>query len=115
MAEGEGISPVEYFVLHESDGHCQLWELTAAWTGNGPDDDRRTAMPLLRDAVVGLSLRGLVDVYDLVRWPGDLDDVVPIPPRDVAAAIANVQHWLWRGESTSLITVSLADAGIPYL
>lgn len=115
MAEVEGVSLVEHFVLHESDGHCQLWELAATWTDNGSDDDRRAAVPLLRDAVVGLSQRGLVDVYDLVRWPSDSDDVVPIPLRDVATTIADVEHWLWHGESTSLITVSLADAGIAYL
>lgn len=111
----EGVSPVEYFVLCESDGHCQLWEIAAAWTGDGPDDDRRTAVPLLRAAVVNLSLRGLVDVYDLVRWPGTRAGAVPIPPRDVATTLADVRLWLWRAESTSLITVSLTDAGVPFL
>jgi hypothetical protein len=30
-----GLTPAEYFVLYESDGHVQLWELAAGWTDNG--------------------------------------------------------------------------------
>jgi hypothetical protein len=111
----EGVSLVEHFVLHEADGRCQLWELAAAWTDNGTEDARRASVPLLRDAVVALSRRGLIDVYEIVQWPRNPDVTVWIPPEHVATTIAGAQRWLRHGESTSLVTVSLADAGIKYL
>ncbi|MEU5858930.1 hypothetical protein ABZ799_26740 [Nocardiopsis dassonvillei] len=111
----EGVTPVEAFVLEESDGACQLWELAAAWTDHGSEDERRAAVPLLREAVVNLSRRAFVDVHELVQLPGGHDTAEAISSQRVAATISDVRRWLRSEEATSLVTVTLTDAGVPYL
>jgi hypothetical protein len=60
----EGISPVELFVLQEADSDALLWELAASWTDNGTPEQRMEAVPVLREAVLALAARGLVEVLD---------------------------------------------------
>jgi hypothetical protein len=105
------LSPAEQLVLDESRGYAQLWELVATWTNNADEDERRRAVPALRDAVLSLLRRGLVEVYDFPAWPPDWDQAVRVPPDAVAALTADVENWMWRGGDISLVTVSVSEAG----
>jgi hypothetical protein len=115
VSAGEGIDPIEYFVLHESDGDALLWELAAGWTDNGTPEQRMEAAPLLRDAVTSLGARGFVEVRDFPSWPPDPAQAVLVTGAELDGALAGLQNWLWLEERTSLLTVSLTDTGIPYL
>ena len=105
------LSPAEQFILIESRGDVLLWEIVAAWTDNAGEQERRRAVPILRDAVLSLVQRGLVDVHDFPAWPPDWQQAVPVPPAAVAALTADVENWLWRDGDISLVTVSTSEAG----
>ena len=115
MDAGEGLDAVEYFVLGESDGTALLWELAAGWTGNGTNEQRMEAVPVLRDAVISLVTRGLIEVRDFPSWPPRDDQAVPVAGADLDQALADRQNWLWSDGPTSLLTASLTDSGVPYL
>jgi hypothetical protein len=115
MSSPVGLSPAEYCVLVEADCEALLWEIAAAWTDNGDEADRVQAVPLLQEAVVTLVGYGLVEVHDFPAWPVNWEDAIPIAPDVVGSAIADVESWLWRPGGISLLTVSLTDAGIPWL
>jgi hypothetical protein len=106
---------IEWFVLEEANSHAQLWELAAGWTDNGTLEQRRNAVPLLRDAVTSLAARGFIEVCDFSSWPPKTDQALPLTGAALDEALADPQNWLWRDEHLSLITVSLTDAGVPYL
>jgi len=108
----EDLTPVERHVLSEADGDIQLWELAARWTNNGDDEQRRAAVPVLRAAVTRLVRDGLVDVHDFPAWPTRREDATPIPLKQLHGMLADEQNWLWRGESTSLITIAVTKAGV---
>ncbi|RKS09327.1 hypothetical protein DFP74_5062 [Nocardiopsis sp. Huas11] len=111
----EGVTSVEVFVIEEADGTCALWELAAAWTDDGSEEERREAVPLLREAVVNLSRRAFVDVHVLVRSPGGPESAQAVPSHQVAASVADVRRWLRPDESTGLVTLTLTEAGAWYL
>ena len=108
----QDLRPVERRVLSEADGDVQLWELAARWTNNGDDQRRRAAIPVLREAVTRLVRDGLVEVHDFPAWPVRREDATPIPLNQLPGMLADEQNWLWRGESTSLITISVSKAGV---
>jgi hypothetical protein len=73
------------------------------------------AVPVLREAVLALAARGLVEVLDFPSWPPKDDQAVLMTGAALDEAVADPQNWLWLDEHTSLLTVSLTDAGVPYL
>ncbi|MEV6347579.1 hypothetical protein [Actinoplanes sp. NPDC051851] len=99
MRTDVGVNVVEYFVLHEADGDATLAEMIASWTGNGTAEQRTDAVPLLRQAVLRLASRGLVEVT-----PGH-------SPADLADTLAEPGSWA----SPSPLTLSVTEAGVPYL
>ena len=116
MAEAvEGVTSVEVVVIEEADGTCGLWELPAAWSENGTEEDRRAAVPLLREAVVNLGRRAFVDVHVLVRGPRGAGTPEAVPPHQVEAAVADMERWFGPDESTGLVTLTLTDAGAWFL
>ncbi|WP_148307837.1 hypothetical protein [Actinoplanes friuliensis] len=115
MSAPVGLSPVESFVLAEADPEAALWEITAAWTADGDEADRVQAVPLLREAVIALAGYGFVAVHDFPLRPADWKQEIPVPADGVKAATANVQSWLWRPAGSSLLTVSITDAAVPWL
>jgi hypothetical protein len=114
MAE-EGVTLIECFVLCEADGHALLWELAASWTDNGTPEQRMKAVPLLRDAVASLAAGGFVEVCDFPSWPPKGDQAIALTAAALDEALADPKRWLWLDERTSLMTVSLTDAGVAYL
>jgi hypothetical protein len=115
VSSAAGVSLVEHFVLQEADSHALLWELAAAWTDNGTPEQRTQAVPVLRDAVVVLEARNLVEVRDFPSWPPHTADATDMSGPALLQALADPSNWLWMEERTSLLTVSLTEAGIPYL
>jgi hypothetical protein len=115
MSAPVGLSPVESFVLEEADPQALLWEIAAAWATNGDEADRIQAVPLLREAVVTLARDGFVAVRDFPVCPTAGKDATPVPANEVETATADVQRWLRRPTGTSLLTVSITDAGVVWL
>jgi hypothetical protein len=110
----DGVSMVEYFVLHEADSDVLLWELAARWTENGTPEERTNAVPRLRDAVLALAARSFVEVHDLPARPPEGHGPPMIGPR-LEDALSGTQNWLWRDDGLRPLTVSLTGAGVPYL
>jgi hypothetical protein len=110
-----GLTPAEHFVLEESDGDVLLWELLAAWTNNGDQDQPVEAVPLLADALVNLARHGLIEVHVVPAWPLNQDEGVAVSGDRLARAVGDVNNWLWRDDFTSVIVVSLTDVGVPWL
>ncbi|RCG30118.1 hypothetical protein DQ384_18465 [Sphaerisporangium album] len=116
MNELEGLTPVEHFVVEEAEaGDVLLWELAAALTHNGTQDQRIEAVPLLADAVVSLARHGLVEVHTSPTWPPDPEQAALIPLDRLANVVRDVENWLWPDVSTALIAVSLTDIGSAWL
>jgi hypothetical protein len=109
VTDSAGLTPAEEFVLFESDGHAQLWELAAGWTDNGEKAQRVAAVPLLAAALVSLVQRGLVEVYDYSTWPSQPGDASRIAVERVPEIAGDAANWLWREESC---TVPKLDAGL---
>lgn len=110
-----GLTPAEHFVLEESDGDVLLWELSAAWTNNGDQDQRIEAVPLLADALVNLARHGLIEVHAFPTWPLNQDEGVAVSGDGLARAVSEVNNWLRHDEFTSVIVVSLTDVGGSWL
>jgi hypothetical protein len=115
MSAPIGLSPVESFVLAEADPETLLWEIAAAWTGNGDETARVQAVPLLREAVATLAGYGFVAVHDFPVRPTDRKGATPVPADEVEAATADLRCWLWRPAGGSRLTVRITDAGVPWL
>ena len=109
------LSLIENFVLHEADGDSLLWELAAGWTDNGTPTQRTEAVSTLREAIVALVGRGLVQVRESPSWPPGEQEVAVVTGERLDEALAEGENWQWRKGETRLISVYLTDAGVRYL
>jgi hypothetical protein len=78
MAEPAELNAIEVFVLCEVEPEAMLWEIPATWTNNGTNEQRAAAVPQLREAVVSLAERGLIDVRDFPAWPTVPHEAIPV-------------------------------------
>jgi hypothetical protein len=115
VSDRDGLTRVEVFVLAAVEPEAMLWELPAVWTDNGTDAQRAAVIPPLRDAVVSLAGRGLIEVLDFPAWPSRRDQAIPVTAGTLPAVLAADEVWLWRDQDTSLLTVSITAAGVAWL
>ena len=115
MADPGELTPVEVFVLCEVEPEAMLWEIPATRTDNGTDQQRAAAVPPLRDAVVSLAERGLIEVNDFPAWPTLRHEAIPVTTTTLRSVLTPVHVWLWHGDDTSLLTVTITQAGITWL
>jgi hypothetical protein len=109
------LTALEVFVLGEVEPEVMLWEIPATRTNNGSEEQRVAVVPALRDAVVSLAERGMIEVYDFPAWPPIPQKAIPVTTATLRCVLDPVDGWLWRGDDTSMLTVAITDTGVTWL
>ncbi|MGK5442125.1 hypothetical protein ACSNN7_09920 [Micromonospora sp. URMC 105] len=116
MRERTGLTQVEYFVLHESDGDAPLPEIAYAWLGNGAASPTvEQAVPALAEALVSLTADGLVEVRRFTTWPASWHGGARVADEHLRAEVTGVAPWLPGPARIGLLVARITDEGGTYL
>ncbi|MDH6460678.1 hypothetical protein M2302_000839 [Micromonospora sp. A200] len=116
MRERTGLTQVEYFVLHESDGDAPLPEIFDAWLDNGARSPTvEEAVPALAGALMSLTADGLVEVRRFTTWPAPWSGGARVEGAHLRAEVGGIDPWLPGPARTGLLVARVTGEGGAYL
>lgn len=116
MRERTGLTQVEYFVLHESDGDAPLPEIADAWLDDAAVSPTvEEAVPALAEALVSLTADGLVEVRRFITWPASWTGGARVEGGHLRAEVTGVAPWLPGPARVGLLVARITDQGGAYL
>ncbi|MER6593164.1 hypothetical protein ABT214_15180 [Micromonospora purpureochromogenes] len=116
MRERTGLTQVEYFVLHTSDGDAPLPEIFDAWLDNGArSPTAEEAVPALAGALVNLTADGLLEVRRFNTWPAAWHGGARVEGVHLRAEVGGVDPWLPGPARTGLLVARVTEEGGAYL
>ncbi|MEU8112739.1 hypothetical protein [Micromonospora sp. NPDC048947] len=111
----QGLTPAEYFVLHDSDGCATLPEILATWMDNGNRSRRlEEAVPDLAKAIMSLVRGGLVEVRRFELWPAGWGQGVRVTVEELKEASCQASSWLPDAQAR-LLVVGITEIGGAWL